>query len=55
LEGYCTLNYDAVGKILKKYDKNFGTRKKANYMLKVERKTFHLHQNLGSLISETEV
>jgi hypothetical protein len=55
LEGYCTLNYEAIRKILKKYDKTFGTNKSPQYIPLVENKSFFAHSGLRLLITETEV
>lgn len=56
LEGYCDLNYHAFQKILKKYDKTFGTNKKFHYLnQKIDPCEFHKQEKLKLIITEIEV
>eukprot|EP01118_Nematostelium_gracile_P014704 TRINITY_DN5796_c0_g1_i1.p1 TRINITY_DN5796_c0_g1~~TRINITY_DN5796_c0_g1_i1.p1 ORF type:complete len:293 (-),score=67.99 TRINITY_DN5796_c0_g1_i1:26-904(-) len=55
LDGYCKLNYEAFGKILKKYDKTFGTKRREKMLQIIQEKTFFAHANLKVLVQQTEL
>eukprot|EP01117_Protostelium_nocturnum_P007705 TRINITY_DN2766_c0_g1_i2.p1 TRINITY_DN2766_c0_g1~~TRINITY_DN2766_c0_g1_i2.p1 ORF type:complete len:824 (-),score=249.76 TRINITY_DN2766_c0_g1_i2:620-3091(-) len=55
LESFCELNYEAIRKLVKKFDKNLGTKTQENYMQTVVGSMdFTKHATLKILISETE-
>eukprot|EP01119_Soliformovum_irregulare_P018766 TRINITY_DN5813_c0_g1_i1.p1 TRINITY_DN5813_c0_g1~~TRINITY_DN5813_c0_g1_i1.p1 ORF type:complete len:451 (+),score=109.52 TRINITY_DN5813_c0_g1_i1:63-1415(+) len=56
LQGYCRLNHDAFNKILKKYDKTFGTAARNAYLKNhIHTLPFYKYENLKILITETEL
>jgi hypothetical protein len=56
LESFCCLNKEAVEKILKKYDKNAGTRCKDRYIQEnISKLPIYEYFNLKMLMAETEV
>mmetsp|Transcript_17783 Transcript_17783/g.24763 ORF Transcript_17783/g.24763 Transcript_17783/m.24763 type:complete len:701 (-) Transcript_17783:238-2340(-) len=55
LQSFCELNYDALRKILKKYDKNFGTQMQHQYLVTtIQNLEFYKHSHLKLLIAEVE-
>lgn len=56
LENFCCLNKEGIEKILKKYDKNAGTRCKDRYIQEtVTKLPIYEYFNLKMLMAETEV
>jgi hypothetical protein len=56
LESYCELNHEAIRKIVKKFDKTFGTSTQSFYMTSViAPMDWSKHATLKLFITETEV